>query len=305
MDQNQTLQPPLDKLLRRRLSRIGWGLLLYFLAAQVIGAALLLIPGVQSNLYLTLAVNEAAIYGLAPLVLWLMLRPLPRGRAPGLPLSPRALGRTAVCALGTAYLFNLFTLVLMLAVELLTGRSTGNLLEGLTDATPTWLYLVIAGVIAPVMEELIFRRLLLDRLRPFGDRCAILVSGAAFGLFHMNLYQFFYAAALGMLFAGVVVKTGRLRHAIALHATVNLTSLVLSELAVLEDWVSMAQGVLILVLIGLTVYFLCRYAPTYRFAPPAPPVTGRQVAAALLRAPGAWVCALLTLALSVAVVFLV
>ena len=185
MDQ---LQPQLNKLLRRRLSRVGWGVLLYLLTTQIIGGLLLAIPAVGRSIYLTMAVNEAVSYGLAPLILWLMIRPLPKGRGPELPLSPRAFARTAVFSLGTLYLFNLVTVLLVAAVEAFSGSSTGNLLDNVVNSLPTWLYLVMVGAIAPVMEELIFRRLLLDRLRPFGDRCAILVSAVAFGLFHMNLY---------------------------------------------------------------------------------------------------------------------
>lgn len=304
MDPLQTLQPQLNQLLRRRLSRIGWGVLLYLAATQLLGSLLLMIPAVSRSIYLTMAVNEVVTYGLAPLVLWLMIRSLPSLPSPGLSLSPRAFARTAACSLGTTYWFSLLTGLVMAALEALSGRSTANLLDNVFDTLPTWLLLLMVGGIAPVMEELIFRKLLLDRLRPFGDRCAILVCGVAFGLFHVNLYQFFYAAAVGMLFAGVVLKTGTIWHSILLHAILNLSSTGLSALTGLGDWAAGLGGLLVLVLMGLAVYFLYRYAPTYRFQPPAPPVTGRQVAAALLRAPGAWVCAVLSLAASVAVAFL-
>ena len=42
-----------------------------------------------------------------------------------------------------------------------------------------------------------FRKLLIDRIVPFGQRVAVVVSGLAFGLFHGNFYQFFYAFSLG------------------------------------------------------------------------------------------------------------
>ena len=302
MDQ---LQPQLNKLLRRRLSRVGWGVLLYLLTTQIIGGLLLAIPAVVRSIYLTMAVNEAVSYGLAPLILWLMIRPLPKGRGPELPLSPRAFARTAVFSLGTLYLFNLVTVLLVAAVEAFSGSSTGNLLDNVVNSLPTWLYLVMVGAIAPVMEELIFRKLLLDRLRPFGDRCAILVSAVAFGLFHMNLYQLFYATALGLVFAGVVVKTGRIWHTIALHAIVNLGSAGMSALTGAGRWGAGAAGILMFLLMGLAIYFFSRYARTFRFAPPAPPVTDRQALSSLLRAPGIWVCTVLTLAASVAVIFLV
>lgn len=304
------------RVIRRRLSRIGWGALAYFITAQVLGWAMLLIPGVRGNSYLTVAANEAAVYGLGPLALWLVLRPLPKGAPQNVPLSPRALGRTALFSLGVGYLFNFATLLLMLLVERLTGRDTGNLLNAAMENVPFWLMVLTAGVLAPVCEELIFRRLLLDRLRPFGDRCAIWVSAMAFALFHMNLYQFFYAAALGLVFAGVALKTGKVRYTMLCHAFINLFSLAVSRLSqsgVLDQsassWpdtaVNLAGGALILALLGVTVCWFVRYAPSFRHAPPQYPVTERQVMAGLVRCPGLWVCFLVSMALSAAVIFLV
>ena len=185
---NQTPDPRLmDGIIRRRLSRVGWGVLLYLVTTQVLGGILIMIPGVRNSIYLTLAVNEVVSYGLGPLVLWLLIRSLPKGPRQGLKLSPRAFVRTALFCLGILYLFNLLTTLLMLGIETLSGSSTGNLLESVADTTPTWAYLVMVGLIAPVMEELIFRQLLLDRLRPFGDRAAILISGVAVGTVQKKL----------------------------------------------------------------------------------------------------------------------
>lgn len=295
----------LDRTIRRRLGRVGWGVLLYLVTTQVLGGVLALIPGVQENVYVLMGINEVVSYGIGPLALWLLIRPLPQGTGPELKLSPRAFGRTALFCLGVLYLFNLLTTLLMLAIETLSGSSTGNLLETVANQVPTGLYLVMVGLIAPVMEELIFRKLLLDRLRPFGDRCAICVSALAFGLFHMNLYQFFYATALGLVLGGVALKTGKIWHTMVLHAIVNLSSPALNALISSGNLGATVGNLLVWVLMGLAVYCFIRYAKTFRYAPPAPPVTDRQVFRNLLRSPGIWVCTLLLLTASVAVVFLV
>lgn len=303
---NQTPDPRLmDGIIRRRLSRVGWGVLLYLVTTQVLGGILIMIPGVRNSIYLTLAVNEVVSYGLGPLVLWLLIRSLPKGPRQGLKLSPRAFVRTALFCLGILYLFNLLTTLLMLGIETLSGSSTGNLLESVADTAPTWAYLVMVGLIAPVMEELIFRQLLLDRLRPFGDRAAILISGVAFGLFHMNLYQFFYATALGLALGGIALKTGKIWHTMLLHAIINLSSPALNALISWGNLGATVGNILVWVFMGLAVFFFYRYAKTFRYLPPAPPVTNRQVFRNLLRSPGTWVCTVLLLAASVAVVFLV
>lgn len=84
-------------------------------------------------------------------------------------------------------------------------------------------YIMVAAAVllAPVAEELLFRKVLLDRIRPYGEGRAIFLSGLFFGLFHGNFTQFFYSALTGFLLAYVYVRTGRVRNTIILHMTVN------------------------------------------------------------------------------------
>ena len=90
---------------------------------------------------------------------------------------------------------------------------------------PLPLQLLLAGLIAPAAEELLFRRLLLRRLRPYGERFALVASALCFGLFHGNLNQFFYAFLLGLVLAELALSTGCLWQAVLLHALVNLFSI--------------------------------------------------------------------------------
>jgi hypothetical protein len=71
------------------------------------------------------------------------------------------------------------------------------------------------------VEELIFRKILLDKLRRFGDLPAILITGLAFGIFHFNLLQFFYATVIGIMFAYITIRTNRIIYAIILHMMMN------------------------------------------------------------------------------------
>lgn len=307
MDQQTALQYT-----RRSLGRIGWAIAAYFVASQLIGSVLMLIPGVMDSIVLTMVCNDLAIYVLGPVVLWLILRPLPKGISPSATLSPRAFARTAVYAMGMGYLFNYATTLIIFAVEALSGQSTGNVLESQLSAMPVWLAVLTVGFIAPVCEELIFRKLLLDRLRPFGDRCAIWVSALAFGLFHMNLYQIVYAVVLGLIFAGVAVKTGKLRYVIVFHAIINNFSLLVSYLYPLfevgstgETVFNLITAAVIITLIVLAIVYFVRYAKTYRFYPPQLPITTRQAMLTLTRCPGMWITAAIGLGMGVLVIFLV
>jgi len=92
---------------------------------------------------------------------------------------------------------------------------------------PFWRILTV-GILAPIFEELIFRKLLIDRVIKYGEFCAIMMSGIMFGLFHGNFAQFFFATGLGMLFAFVYARTGKIWYTILLHMVVNMTTSVIT-----------------------------------------------------------------------------
>lgn len=92
------------------------------------------------------------------------------------------------------------------------------------------LFLFIAVICAPLFEELLFRKILIDRIRKYGNVTAILISGIMFGLFHGNFTQFFYASMLGILFAFIYIHTGKIQYTIGLHMAVNFWGTVMPYL---------------------------------------------------------------------------
>lgn len=100
------------------------------------------------------------------------------------------------------------------------GVNTTDLQDTMLALPSVWLILFVC-VGAPVFEELIFRKALVDRAIYCGEGIAIAMSGVMFGLFHGNLNQFVYAAALGAFFAFIYVRTGKIRYTMILHAMVN------------------------------------------------------------------------------------
>lgn len=85
-------------------------------------------------------------------------------------------------------------------------------------------------LVIPFAEELLFRGVVYKRLRIlFGITPAIILSAVLFGILHMNLVQFLYAAILGMFLAFLVEKTGKLSSAVLGHMTANLVAVVRTE----------------------------------------------------------------------------
>ena len=126
-----------------------------------------------------------------------------------------------VMGMGCMYLGNLVGSVIMQTLSELLDYDYANVLNEVIDNSPLWMTFLGTCICAPLGEELIFRKLLLDRTRGYGEMPSILLSGLLFGLFHGNLFQFFYAFLIGMILAYVYTRSGKYLWCVAMHATVN------------------------------------------------------------------------------------
>ena len=87
--------------------------------------------------------------------------------------------------------------------------------------------IIFVVILAPIPEELFFRKFLIGRLSHTGKWSAIFVSSMAFALYHMNIYQLFYALFVGLILGYTYVKTGKVIYTILLHISLNFTGGVL------------------------------------------------------------------------------
>ncbi len=104
------------------------------------------------------------------------------------------------------------------------------------NSNPFW-RIITAGILAPIVEETIFRKFLIDRTYRYGEWVAILTSGIMFGLFHGNFAQCFFAAFIGGLFAYIYIRTGQVWYTIGLHMILNLSTSVIT-MAVAKPYLS-------------------------------------------------------------------
>jgi membrane protease YdiL (CAAX protease family) len=119
---------------------------------------------------------------------------------------------------------------------LLSGGNAQNAVVDLAmDTNP--LKIVVMVILAPLLEEYVCRKQLIDRTRQYGEKTAVLLSALVFGLLHQNLFQFFYAFGLGLVFAYIYTRTGRLRYSVVLHSIINFMG------SVVAPWiVSLTNG---------------------------------------------------------------
>ncbi len=166
------------------------------------------------------------LIGLGLPVYLLLMRRIPNSERGGVvKLKPLQFLVIFFVCVAAMHITNILSSILTLVIAYLKGDT--HLINPAQEAIMNSNYVmafIYASIIAPVVEEFIFRKVLLDKLRRFGDVPAILMTGIAFGLFHMNLTQFFYAAVLGFVFAYVTIRTNTIRYAILLHMIINASS---------------------------------------------------------------------------------
>lgn len=120
-------------------------------------------------------------------------------------------------------------LITMSVIFLITKQgSINDSMNSMGIQPPTFeasfILFIMLTVIAPVFEEFIFRGAVLHFLQPYGNGIAIFVSALAFGIYHGNFMQFFYATVLGIALGYVTVATKSLFCSTLLHAMFNSIS---------------------------------------------------------------------------------
>lgn len=159
---------------------------------------------------------------------------------------------------------NIMGVIITSGIGSLIQHEVANPINNVINNSGLVANLIIITTIAPIFEELIFRKLLIDRTIKYGGTISVLLSGLLFAFFHGNLNQFFYAFLLGGFFAIIYIKTGQIKYTIGLHMIINFIGSVVS-LFVSQPLMDLANGsvisptstfgviLYILITLGLTV----------------------------------------------------
>ena len=112
--------------------------------------------------------------------------------------------------------------------------------------------LLVTGIAMPVVEELLFRGIIQNRLREYlKPGHAIILSAVLFGLYHGNTLQVIYALLIGLLLGYVYEKFHNIAAPIALHCFANIVSVVGSETPLLEKLFSQENEIGLMLMTGI------------------------------------------------------
>lgn len=212
---------------RRYFSRLGFAtaaLIVVNVAFQVLLATLVasVAPTLYDNSIVQNLLSVVPLYLAGFPVFLAILKPLPSVEPLDTPMGAKKWFGGLCAAFAVMTFGNYLSQSLILWLDLFLGRSLENPVETSTVGTAWWINLIFIAILAPILEEIFFRKLLCRYLLPLGEGYAIILSAAIFGLAHGNFFQFFYAFGLGCLFALVYVKTGKIIYTILYHSAINL-----------------------------------------------------------------------------------
>ena len=211
--------------MKKSFSRLGIGFVVmtiawYFVAQLLMTKVYELFPDVYNSYWFSILASTVPLYVIGLPLLYLIVK----GVKTEIPERKKLK-------------FSHFVLIFIIAQTIMTAGSlmgetfvsflssiTGiNFENSLSDTlnVPLWLSMLTTVVCAPLFEELIFRKIIMDRMLPHGELAAILVYSFLFGAFHGNFYQFFYATMLGLLLSFLYARTGNWWNGVFLHMLIN------------------------------------------------------------------------------------
>lgn len=156
----------------------------------------------------------------------------------------------------------------------------------------TWaraIYVFQVVVLAPVLEECVFRGAVMQSLRQFGDVFALFASSVVFALYHCNLTSIPYAFLMGVAIGFFVMRSGTLWTGILIHFANNAIVVILefadlwldegqiAAVSTVYDIAAAISGAVVLTILAK------RYKELFRFAPPRTGLgTGKKLASFVL-----------------------
>lgn len=110
--------------------------------------------------------------------------------------------------------------------------------------------LISVVIVAPIVEELMYRFILNNSLKEYGKLSSLIVSSFLFGIVHCQFYQIMPAMAAGIILSLIYFKTNDIRYSIIVHMLNNLTATLLMFFNINNHIVNIS-----LIILGLAFLF--------------------------------------------------
>ena len=160
--------------------------------------------------------------------------------------------------------------------------------------------LVYTILIAPIVEELVFRGVFYKRFKAFGSFFTAFACSLFFALIHSNFLQFIPAFMMGFVLFAIRDKYG-LRYSILLHLTNNALAILVNNLGTAQPWLMSAYGLLLL---GGSVYTVISLIKNRaKLVALRPDEKGRKALKLFFSSPLVWVDIVVLVILAIVILF--
>lgn len=245
---------------KKFFSKIGFNYLILGVAAIIfqiifLTAIVPVYPQVLSNMTLLSIISSICVYVFPfPIFYWLMKK-IKTSKIEKKSLSARQFLEYACITITLMWIGNITGLIITALIGSFMQSTVVNPVQELINNTHIMFNILVISIIGPIFEEVIFRKMLIDRTIKYGARVSIILSAVLFALFHGNLNQFFYAFLMGAFFAYVYVKTGNIIYSIMLHFIINMFGSVIS-IIVGTAMINMESGIMLGDVLIIILYLL-------------------------------------------------
>lgn len=127
---------------------------------------------------------------------------------------------------------------------------------------PILVQIISSGICGPILEELIFRGIVYNRLKIFNNKkTATILTSIIFGIIHSNIINAIYAFVVSFVFIYLYEKYKTLKAPIFMHIFLNITIIVMLPLIVKDYFIFNLYLLIIsiLILIFLKIYLKNKY----------------------------------------------
>ena len=224
--------PELEKRdLRRTYNRCGWVLFAFTAFGFVF-------PRLLDSIFLDagdevvkligrfLLIYNAFLVGIDTLFAVFLLRFVPKKAPERQKISAKEFIKLVFISFGVSWVGSMISRFFINLLYFFTGIEISDRVSEAISAVEPWQAILCSVLLAPIMEEFLFRKLLIDRLHKHGELVAILTSAVFFGLLHQNVYQIVYATGAGLVLGYLYCKTGSYLAVTALHMIYNLIGVI-------------------------------------------------------------------------------
>lgn len=183
----------------------------------------------------------------------------------GRPVSKRAFGLAVVAGLAVC-----------LAGDYLTGGFAGFAstfgiefkdidIKDPTNISEIFMSVLQLAIVPALCEEFAIRGVVMQPLRKYGDRFAIVMSSLIFALMHGNMIQIPFAFVAGIALGYFAISTGSIWTSVAIHFCNNLFSIILTVISERSSAADFITPYLMIVTIAAGIYCMSQYIKTEHY----------------------------------------